>query len=185
MSTTPQDFDPAVLDALVLGLEAESPSPSLRDRLLGVVSTTARFLPFLDRMMQVFDLPEAQAQAELRTIDDASSWDQMVPGVRYRDFEGGEGVGDAHGGLVRVEAGHVFPRHTHVGEEQVLVLQGMLIDDQGRTYRAGDVVVSEDGSTHEVRVLGEQPVIYAALVIALTFESSDDDDDFDDDEDLD
>ncbi len=178
------EFDPAVLDALALGLPSAAPGLSLRDRLLQAVSTTGRFLPFLDRMMKIFDLPEAQAQKELDTIGHAEEWDDMVPGVKFRDFEGGDGVGDAHGGLVRVEPGHSFPRHSHVGDETLLLLQGRLEDDRGTQYRAGDTLVSPEGSSHEMTVVGDEAVVYAALVVAIEFEGGDDDD-FDDDEDLD
>ncbi len=177
------EFEPAVLDALALGLpSASGPGASLRDRLFGAVKSTARFLPFLDRMMEIFDLPETAAQGELKTIDDPDEWDDMVPGVRFRDFDGGPGVGDAHGGLVRIEPGHGFPRHAHVGEERLLLLQGMLQDEEGKSYRAGDIVVSADGSAHEMKVVGDVEVIYAALVVALEFEADDDDDDDDDDD---
>jgi anti-sigma factor ChrR (cupin superfamily) len=178
-------FDPAVLDALVQGLEPSKPSASLRDRLFGALNTTARFLPFLDRMMRIFDLPEEQAKSELGTIDAPSDWDALTDGVQVRDFEAGDACGDAHGGLVRIEPGHGFPRHAHVGEETVLVLQGRLEDDEGNAYRAGDTIVSADGTSHELRVVGDEPVLYAALVVAINIESSDDDDDWDDDEDLD
>ena len=45
--------------------------------------------------------------------------------------------------------------------------------------------MSADGTSHELRVVGDEPVLYAALVVAINIESSDDDDDWDDDEDLD
>lgn len=177
-------FDPAVLDALVYGIEPAVPGPSLRDRLLGAASTKGRFMPFLDRMMGIFDLPESQAKKELATIDEPEQWDEMTEGVQVRDFEGGAACGEAHGGLVRVEPGHAFPRHAHVGEEVVLVLQGELEDDAGTRYRAGDKIVSGDGTSHELRVVGDKPLLYAALVVAINIEASGDDDDWDDDEDL-
>lgn len=181
----PDAFDPAVLDALVLGLDPAKPNGSLRDRLFGALQSSARFLPFLDRMMRIFDLPEEQAKRELGTIDVPGEWDDLTPGVQVRDFEAGDACGEAHGGLVRVEPGHAFPRHAHVGEETVLILQGRLQDDQGKQYRAGDLIISPDGSSHQLEVVGDQAVLYAALVIAIDIEAGDDDDDWDDDEDLD
>ncbi|MGH1341505.1 MAG: cupin domain-containing protein [Nannocystales bacterium] len=181
-------FDPAVLGALVHGLEPATPGASLRERLMAAVSTKGRFMPFLDRMMRIFDLPEARAQAELSTFDAPDDWEAMTQGVQVRDFEAGAACGEAHGGLVRVEPGHAFPRHAHVGEETVLVLQGELEDDAGTRYRAGDTIVSGDGTSHELRVVGETPLLYAALVVGINIEASgddDDDDDWDDDTDLD
>lgn len=185
MSGHDDEFVPEVLDALTLGLPGVgTPSTDLRQRLLQRAGGPDRFLPFLDRMMELFDLPESGAQAQLAFIDQPDAWEDMLPGIRYRDFEGGPAVGEAHGGLVRLAPGVSFPRHTHVGEERVLVLQGELEDEHGHRYRAGDLIVSADQSSHELQVVSNNEVVYAALVIALQFGDDDaleDDDDFGDD----
>jgi anti-sigma factor ChrR (cupin superfamily) len=59
----------------------------------------------------------------------------------------------------------------------LFVLQGRVEDEAGNSYRAGDVLVSEDGSSHELRVVGDEEVIYGAVVIALQFVGDDEDDD--------
>lgn len=171
------ELDPTVLDFLAGGLAPTAPGVSLRDALLGLAGGKERFMPFLDRMMNLFDLSEDAAGGELHSIDSGQDWGDLAPGVRFRDFEGGPAIGDAHGGLVRVEGGSAFPMHGHVGEEHMLVLQGEVEDDAGNRYRAGDTVVSADGTTHELRAVSDEDVIYAARVIALTFEGGDDDDD--------
>ena len=171
------ELDPTVLDFLAGGLAPTMPGGSLRDALLGMAGGKQRFLPFLDRMMSLFDLSEERAGDELHSIDSGDEWGDLAPGVRFRDFEGGPAIGEAHGGLVRVEAGSKFPMHGHVGEEHMLVLQGEVEDDAGNRYQAGDTVVSADGTAHELRSVGDEDVIYAARVIALTFEGDDDDDD--------
>jgi quercetin dioxygenase-like cupin family protein len=178
--TTEETFDERVLEFLAGGLRPLALPGSLRDRLLGAAGGRNRFLPFLDRMMSLCDLPEREAEGHLHSVDDDAAWDDMASGIRYRDFDVGPSLGDAHGGLVRLQPGEVFPRHTHVGEERLLVLQGETVDDGGNVYRAGDLVVSPDGSTHEMRAVGEQEVIYAAVVVALVFTGSGDDDDDDD-----
>ncbi len=178
---TDETLDERVLDFLARGLRPLSAPGSLRDRLLGAAGGNNRLLPFLDRMMSLFDLPESEAQGHLHSVDDADAWEDMLPGVRYRDFDGGPALGDAHGGLIRLQPGEVFPHHSHVGEERVLVLQGALVDDKGASYRAGDLVVSADGTSHELRAVGESETIYAAVVTAIVFTGSDDDDDDDDD----
>lgn len=178
-ATDEDDLDVGVLDFLTRGLPPTPLRPGLRDRLLGTAGTKARFLPFLDRMMALFDLPEAAANAELASIDDGEGWMDMVPGVRFRDFEGGPAIGEAHGGLVRVAPGASFPDHEHVGDEAMLMLQGEVEDDRGTRYSAGALIESPDGSTHGLRNVGVDDVIYAARVIALNFTGDDDDDDFD------
>lgn len=175
-------LDEHVLGFLAGGLRPLAMPASLRERLLGAAGGSNRFLPFLDRMMALFDLPEAESEGHLHSVDDDAAWEDMLPGVRFRDFDGGPALGEAHGGLVRLAPGEAFPHHGHVGEERMLVLQGELCDDQGRCYRAGDLVISRDGSTHEVRAVGDQEAIYAAVVTAIVFTGSDDDEDEDEDE---
>jgi quercetin dioxygenase-like cupin family protein len=179
--TTEETFDERVLDFLAGGLRPLAIPGSLRDRMLGFAGGRNRFLPFLDRMMSLCDLPEGEAEGHLHSVDDDAAWEDMTASIRYRDFDVGPSLGDAHGGLVRLQPGDAFPRHTHVGEERLLVLQGELVDDHGQTYRAGDLVVSADGSSHEMRAVGEQEVIYAAVVVAIVFTGSGDADDDDDD----
>lgn len=174
-----ETFDERVLEFLAGGLRPVSAPQSLRERLMGAAGGGNRFMPFLDRMMALFDLPEPQAEGHLHSVDDDSMWEDMLPGVRFRDFDGGPALGDAHGGLVRLQPGEVFPHHSHVGEERVLVLQGELVDDQGQRYRAGDQVVSADGTSHELRAVGDHEAIYAAVVTAIVFTGGDDDDDDD------
>lgn len=177
---TDETFDERVLEFLAGGLRPLASPGSLRERLLGGAGGKNRFLPFLDRAMALFDLPEPESEGHLHSIDDADAWEDMLPGVRFRDFDGGPALGEAHVGIVRLAPGEAFPRHTHVGEERSLVLQGELVDDQGRRYRAGDSIVSADGTSHELRAVGDQEAIYASVVTAIVIDGADDDDDDDD-----
>ena len=169
------DFDPDVLDLLARAVPPTTPPPTLRSRLFGRIAGRDRFLPFLDRFAGLCDLPSDEAQEHLHKIDQDDAWEDMTDGVRFFDFEGGPAIGDAHGGLVRVAPGAKFPMHTHVGEERILVLQGVAEDDRGNTFRPGDFIVSDDGTAHEVRTVGDVEVIYAAVVVALEFPETSDD----------
>ena len=60
------------------------------------------------------------------------------------------------------------------------MLQGELVDEHGRRYRAGDLIVSADGTSHELRAVGDQEAIYASVVTAIVITGTDDDDDEDD-----
>jgi quercetin dioxygenase-like cupin family protein len=180
MSAGDDEFNPDVLDALVLGLPEASPGESLRKKLLQRVSTRDRFVPFLDRIVQLFDLPEAEARDHLDSIDRPDDWEALTEGVLYRDFEGGPAVGEAHGGLIRVAPGHVFPHHAHIGEERLLLIQGEMKDEQGQRYRAGDLLVSADGTAHALTAVGDREAIYVVLVVGIAFSGEDDDDDDED-----
>lgn len=169
------EFDPAVLDLLGLGLPAVAPTPSLRSRLMARIGGADRFLPFLDRLVALFDLPEDDTRREIDAVlDPNAEWESLVPGCTFRDFDGGPALGEAHAGLIRVAPGSVFPSHTHVGEERTLVLQGRVADEHGNEYRAGDMIVMADGTEHELRAVGDQEVIYASVVVALDFPVEDD-----------
>lgn len=175
-------LDPLVLEALANALPSvPPPQPSLRASLFARIGGRDRFLPFLDRLMTLFDLPESETQREIDTIvSPGDAWEDLVPGCSFRDFDGGPGLGEAHAGLVRLRPGGVFPAHRHVGEERMLVLQGRVRDEHGNEYRAGDLFVMADGTSHELTVVGDQEAIYAAVVIAMDFLGDGDDGDADD-----
>ena len=174
------ELESDVLDALALGLpDRGRPSDALRRKLFQRAGGVDRFLPFLDRACELFDLPERETEDHLHSIDRDDEWDELVPGVRFRDFDGGEKLGEAHAGLIRVAPGSAFPHHTHVGAERILVLQGVVEDENGNSWRAGDIIDSADGTSHELRSVGDREVIYAAVVITLEFTNDDDDDDDD------
>src|SRR5207245_10864042 len=60
---------------------------------------------------------------------------------------------------MRYEPGAVIPRHRHVGDEQIFVLDGSVSDDTG-TRAAGDYARRPPGCVHSVRSAG------GALVLA-------------------
>ena len=62
--------------------------------------------------------------------------------------------------LVRLAAGSRFPRHAHMGSEEVLVLEGTVLIG-GATLAAGDYLYTEAGEEHDVQAL-ENAVIYVA-----------------------
>jgi anti-sigma factor ChrR (cupin superfamily) len=63
--------------------------------------------------------------------------------------------------LMRYEPGATIPRHRHVGDEQIFVLQGSVSDDTG-TCTAGNYARRPPGCVHSVR--SET----GALVLAIT-----------------
>jgi quercetin dioxygenase-like cupin family protein len=50
--------------------------------------------------------------------------------------------------LIRCEPGARYPAHSHVGIEEIFMLEGDFICE-GKTYTSGDYIVSECGSKHE------------------------------------
>jgi len=61
--------------------------------------------------------------------------------------------------LVRMDPGCTYPRHRHVRDEEVFVLQGGFRDERGE-YAAGDFHRFEAGSIHEpVALDGQLPCV--------------------------
>jgi anti-sigma factor ChrR (cupin superfamily) len=87
----------------------------------------------------------------------ARSWQERRPGVHWKILHE---QGDARTVLVRYAPGAVVPRHRHVGDEQIFVIEGSVTDDTG-TCAAGDYARRPPGCVHTVRSPG------GALVLAI------------------
>ncbi len=67
-----------------------------------------------------------------------------------------------------MEPGCGYPRHRHVGEERLLVVQGAYAD-AGGTHAAGSFVVYPDGSDH-APVAVDTPAREPCVLLALAHE---------------
>src|SRR5690606_4916374 len=107
--------------ALAFGLDPINPSVDLTERLLAS-ATAQRFAPLVPRVAELFDLPTLQANQLLVEIDQAELWQPSPwPNVRFRFVMAGAARAGALTILVKIEAGTVFPRHRHLGEEYFMV----------------------------------------------------------------
>jgi len=91
-------------------------------------------------------------------VDPASqSWVERRPGVHWKTLWE---EGDRRAVLIRYDAGAVIPRHRHLGDEQIWVLEGSVTDDTG-TCPAGGYARRPPGCLHTVTSDN------GALVVAL------------------
>jgi anti-sigma factor ChrR (cupin superfamily) len=74
-------------------------------------------------------------------------WEERRPGVFWKVLHRD---GDRQTVLVRYAPGATIPRHRHLGEEQVFVMQGSVADDTGVCH-AGDFARRPPGCVHTVR----------------------------------
>jgi anti-sigma factor ChrR (cupin superfamily) len=107
---------------LALMAEPAAPSPRVRERVLA-----AARLPF-----------------EFVTASDGE-WLPVAPGVAHKPL--GSGI-TSKSYLLRVDAGHAVPRHTHALVEHCLVVSGT-VEVAGRTLHPGDFHLAARGSVHE------------------------------------
>jgi anti-sigma factor ChrR (cupin superfamily) len=88
------------------------------------------------------------------------AWVERRPGVFWKTlWEDADGLHKAI--LMRYEPGATIPRHRHLGDEQIWVLEGSVADDTG-VCTAGTYARRPPGCVHTVTSPG------GALVLAIT-----------------
>ena len=90
--------------------------------------------------------------------------------MRLLHFEGGARHAGADCGLVHIEPGTRFPLHRHVDDEWNFILQGMgEEEDTGRRWGPGDLFCNPAGTQHAFRAIGDEPLVFGAVVRRLEF----------------
>jgi putative transcriptional regulator len=145
--------------------------PSARERLLASVrELPLRYAPFYERLGALWDLPEERVSEVLTSAKDSARWQwTALPGVRQIEVQGGPRTENARVRLLKFSAGVRFPRHRHIGREDVLVLEGSYSDSDGRVVGPGDLQVMEPGSEHGLRIHADEPCIAGLVQFGMEF----------------
>ncbi len=85
-----------------------------------------------------------------------TSW----PGIRLSFLMDANGASRAV--LIAMDPGCAYPRHRHLGEEEVLVLAGSYADVWG-THAAGDFLVNAAGTVHSATAGPEGALLWARV----------------------
>jgi quercetin dioxygenase-like cupin family protein len=150
---------------LASSLEPLPPPAGARDRLLDAIARAAPYRTLLPGFAAVFDLTESRVHELLARMEDPRAWTPGVGGVTaFLDFQAGPRLAPAHCGIARMKNGALVPRHRHRAREITFVLRGGLVDTDGNTYRAGQVLEAPTGSAHSLRVIGEPDALLAVLL---------------------
>jgi quercetin dioxygenase-like cupin family protein len=154
------------LGLLALLLRPIPPSARSRERLLTTICRKpVRLLPFLERLSELFDLGLDPLQEVLVEVDDPERWRPgPLPGTLLFHLEGGPRRAGADCGLVQLAPGFALPRHRHLGDERVLVLEGGYREDTGRVFLPGDVHHMPRGTLHGYRVFDDGPCLCALVL---------------------
>lgn len=156
------DFDDVDAELLLAAVEPVAPTSGVRAALLRALAGPW-FEPFVRRVATLCDVSVDVARGLLAGIEDASRW--MVgpgPGTEAFHIPAGSSLEGAIVGFIRLAPGAEFPDHTHVGAEDVLVLQGSFVVD-GRVVAAGEEAPMPAGSHHALRA-GPEGCIYLGVV---------------------
>lgn len=150
--------------ALPLSLaETALPPPNVRERLLARASGPDRFLPFLDRLADLFRIDEAGARDALDGVVAPEGWLPFLPGLSFLPVTAGPALAGAQTGVVRLAPQAGFPEHTHQGEERSLILQGRCCETGGPALGPGDRLEKGKGSTHRIEHLGDEDLLFAVV----------------------
>lgn len=129
-------------DELELLLEVLAPlAPPPRERVLGALGSSGRLAQFAPRVSALVDLSVDEVGPYLdRVWDPTTPWEVAIGQTRTWWIPGGPRVQNAIRGFVHMPAGEHFPVHRHLGDEQMLILQGHAIFDDGTRRSPGDLV---------------------------------------------
>jgi hypothetical protein len=160
-------------EVMAAALTPVAPAPRvLRTLRAEIEQPPLRYAPFFTRLAELFDISEDAAMAECARLAEPSEWRSAGwPGIRDMHVRGGPRVAGAEVLFACFTPGLRFPRHTHTGPEQVLVLEGSYIDSDGSLHAPGALQTSEPGSCHGQVVTRGQPCIVAAVVFGRRFEA--------------
>jgi anti-sigma factor ChrR (cupin superfamily) len=86
----------------------------------------------------------------------ATAW----PGIRLCFRAGPDGA--VRGVLIAMDPGCAYPRHRHLGDEEVLVLAGEYADAWG-VHRAGDFLLNPAGTEHGARAGAAGALLWARV----------------------
>lgn len=139
-----------------------------RARLLATVSQgSERFLPLFDKLTAFFDLSVEALREVFTRAEQSSQWQAgPLPWVSLFHLEGGPALAGLDTGLVRLKKGTPFPRHRHLGNERVLILEGSYRDHEGRYFGPGDVHDMAMGTEHALQMFADEDVLLAVILSA-------------------
>lgn len=88
---------------------------------------------------------QANPRSQIISVGDRA-WQEMLPGVRMKHLWADEKT-NRRAVLSRIEGGTPLPRHRHVGDELIFVIEGSLGDEFG-TVTAGNMGYRPNGCVH-------------------------------------
>ncbi len=156
------------LGELVPATATAAAPAALRERLMASIARPElRFAPLHGALSDLFDLSDDALRALFVRAAAEEAWTPApLPDAWLFHLQGGPRAAGADNGLVRIRAGARFPRHTHLGRERVLVLDGSYTEEPGgRVFRAGDRHEMPEGSAHAYVASSERDLLLAVSVV--------------------
>lgn len=148
--------------------ERSAPDPSVRARIVDAIEGPLRYAPFAPRLAELWDIERAMAESLLVRATRSDAWQPgPLPGMSVQPVRPGPRIGGADRAqamFLRGDARTHFPKHEHLGEEHVLVLEGAFVNDDGTLVKQGDYDVRAATSAHAFDVTDDGPCVCAYLL---------------------
>lgn len=142
----------------------EVATPALRSRLLTDIASITPYSLYHDDMARLLQASKGAVNAEMGLMPHPASWvDGPIPDCRLLPWTAESDKEDSIMALVLMESGSHFPMHEHIGDETVLIVQGSLLNDDGKLYRPGEQLHMVAGTSHEFNVPEGLDLIYLAI----------------------
>ncbi|MFP2904978.1 cupin domain-containing protein [Pyxidicoccus sp. 3LFB2] len=150
------------LTALVVPVE---PPPQVLARVMEQMEGPGRLARFADRLAVFFDVTRERALEVLAAVSDPSAWmPGPVAGSELMPIATGPARPSVLAGILRLNSGVRYPRHTHHGREWNLVLEGGFREDDGHEVWPGEELMKDETSSHGFTAL-EGPACLCASVL--------------------
>ncbi|MHA7634346.1 cupin domain-containing protein [Corallococcus sp. M7] len=161
-------LSPAV-DALGALVEPVAPPASVLTRLMERMEGPGRFARWTGKVAAFLDVAEARARELLESMAEPANWmPGPVEGVELMPVETGPRREGMMAAVVRLQPGARYPRHTHLGREWNLVLEGGFREDSGHEVWPGDELEKADGSLHDFTALGGPACVCVTVLDGVT-----------------
>jgi anti-sigma factor ChrR (cupin superfamily) len=152
--------------ALASSIPAVPPSEASRSRLLTAAEGAHRHAPFVGRVATLFELDDEAASSLLTSVATSDRGWRRGPGDGtamwpVRSPANARGTQTL---LLRIDGGCAFPKHRHLGDETVLVLEGAFRSNGDARASAGDVMTVPPNSVHHLSVAPGAPCLCAVRV---------------------
>jgi hypothetical protein len=155
--------DASAFLALAVAVPPVSAGSDARARFIAALEAD-RYLPFLGELSVKFDLAEDAMRALLLRIDEPGAWVRGAPPIQgHMNFRPGPRHAPLRGGFARLEGGLRLPQHRHTDRELTMVLEGELVDGEGRSYGPGSSIDMPPGSSHSLAVPEDKDAVVALL----------------------
>ncbi|WP_233278078.1 cupin domain-containing protein [Myxococcus stipitatus] len=156
-------------DALSVLTPPVEPPASVLGALMERMEGPRRFERFAEPVASFFDLSREHSLRMLESLGDASRWmPGPVEGSELFPVEPGPAREGMMAAVLRLHPGVRYPKHTHLGRELNLVLEGGLREDSGHEVWPGEALEKTVGSAHGFSALLGPACLCAVLLEGAT-----------------